>query len=104
MKAEMARGTLRAGSGRPAGGAAAIAAATGHADPNLANLPPHRHWINSVQVGPDICDNRGDPGIQQAFNQFHNNLHIATASSIGPAAPRVCTTELHRTSRRRRAR
>jgi hypothetical protein len=60
---------------------------TGHADPNLPNVPPHRHWINGVQVGPDICDNPGNPSIQQAFNQFHNNLHVATASSIGPAAP-----------------
>ena len=40
-----------------------------------------------IAVGPDLCDNAGDPGTQQAFNQFHNNLHIATASSIGPAAP-----------------
>ena len=64
-----------------------FAAATGHADPNLANVPPHRHWINGVHVGPDICDNPGDPGIQHAFNEFHNNLHIATQYSIGPAAP-----------------
>jgi hypothetical protein len=64
-----------------------FASATGHADPNLRNVPPHRHWINGVQVGPDICDNPGDPGIQHAFNEFHNNLHIATQYSIGPAAP-----------------
>src|SRR6266511_1450895 len=64
-----------------------IAAATGHADPNLANVPAHRHWINGVQVGPDLCDNSGNPGIQRAFNEFHNNLHVATSSSIGPAAP-----------------
>jgi hypothetical protein len=62
-------------------------AASGRADPNLPNVPPHRHWINGVQVGPDICDNVGDAGIQQAFNEFHNNLHIATPYSIGPAAP-----------------
>jgi hypothetical protein len=55
-----------------------IAAAAGHADPNLAN---------GQQVGPDICDNPGNAAIQHAFNEFHNNLHIATASSIGPAAP-----------------
>ena len=62
-------------------------ARSGHADPSLPNVPPHRHWINGVQVGPDICDNLGSPGIQQAFNEFHNNLHIATGASIGPAAP-----------------
>jgi hypothetical protein len=65
----------------------AFGAATGRADPNLANVPPHRHWINGVQVGPDICDNPGNAAIQKAFNEFHNNLHVATASSIGPAAP-----------------
>ena len=64
----------------------------GVADPNLANVPAHRHFIETptgqlIPVGPDLCDNLGDPGIQQAFNEFHNNLHIATPSSIGPAAP-----------------
>jgi hypothetical protein len=64
-----------------------FAVTTGHADPNLPNVKAHRHWINGVQVGPDLCDNPVDPGIQQAFNEFHNNLHIATQYSIGPAAP-----------------
>lgn len=64
-----------------------IGAATGLADPNLGNVAPHRHWINGVQVGPDLCDNPGNAGIQQAFNQFHNNLHRLTAQSIGPVAP-----------------
>ena len=61
-----------------------IAAARGHADPNLPDVRPHRHWINGVQVGPDVCDN---PALQHAFNEFHNNLHVATSASIGPAAP-----------------
>jgi hypothetical protein len=64
-----------------------IAARSGHADPNLPNVPAHRHWINGVQVGPDICDHPNDPGIQRAFNEFHNNLHVATQYAIGPAAP-----------------
>jgi hypothetical protein len=69
-----------------------VMANIGFADPNLTNVPAHRHFIETptgqlVPVGPDLCDNPGDPGIQQAFNEFHNNLHIATASSIGPAAP-----------------
>jgi hypothetical protein len=64
-----------------------FAATTGHADPNLPNVPPHRHWINGQQVGPDICDNPGNAAIQHAFNEFHNNLHVATIYSIGPAAP-----------------
>jgi hypothetical protein len=65
----------------------ALGATRGHADPNLPNVPPHRHWINGQQVGPDICDNLGDPATQHAFNEFHNNLHVATGFSIGPAAP-----------------
>lgn len=35
-----------------------------------------------VQVGPVVCDN---PNLQNAFNQFHNNLHISAGQ--GPAAP-----------------
>jgi hypothetical protein len=59
------------------------------ADPNLSNIPPHRHYILTptgqlVQVGPRVCD---DPSLQEAFNQFHNNLHIVSATGIGPAAP-----------------
>jgi len=61
-----------------------VTAATGLADPDLNNVTPHRHWIGGVQVGPRVCDN---PNLQEAFNQFHNNLHVATGSSIGPAAP-----------------
>ncbi|MGH2754203.1 MAG: hypothetical protein ACRDLB_07180 [Actinomycetota bacterium] len=65
-----------------------IMAPIGLADPNLTNVSPHRHWISTpaglVQVGPRVCDK---PSLQNAFNQFHNNLHVATAGSIGPAAP-----------------
>jgi hypothetical protein len=46
------------------------------ADPNLVNVPTHRHWLgdpaNGVQIGPRLCDN---PNLQQAFNQFHFNVH-----------------------------
>lgn len=65
-----------------------VFATAGLADPNLNNVTPHRHWLgdpaNGVQIGPRVCDN---PNLQQAFNQFHNNLHFASSSSIGPAAP-----------------
>ncbi len=64
-----------------------IGAAVGLADPNLSNVPMHRHWINGVQVGPDLCDNPNNKGIQKAFNEFHNNLHRLTPDSIGPVAP-----------------
>jgi hypothetical protein len=65
-----------------------VTAALGLADPNLANVSPHRHWISTsaglVQVGPRVCDK---PRLQKAFDQFHNNLHAVTSSGIGPAAP-----------------
>jgi hypothetical protein len=59
------------------------------ADPNLSNIFPHRHYIATptgdlVQVGPRLCD---DPALQAAFNQFHNNIHLVSATGIGPAAP-----------------
>lgn len=66
-----------------------IAVATSQADPNLTDVPRHRHYIltasgSLVEVGPDVCDN---PNLQRAFDQFHNNVHVVTASGIGPAAP-----------------
>ena len=56
------------------------------ADPNVPNIPPHRHFIqtpegNLVQVGPRVCD---DPSLQQAFKQFHINVH---ASATSPTTP-----------------
>lgn len=73
-------------------GALLMIPSIGVADPDLTTVAAHRHFILTptgqfIPVGPDLCDNLGDPGIQQAFNQFHNNLHIATASSVGPVAP-----------------
>jgi hypothetical protein len=70
-------------------GLVGFSAATATADPNLNDVPPHRHWIaltsgERVEVGPNVCDN---PNLQRAFNQFHNNLHAVTPSGIGPAAP-----------------
>jgi len=73
-----------------------ITAAVGLADPNLSNVAPHRHFINGQQVGPDLCDNfdfvnnvATNAGIQQAFNEFHNNNHRATnpGGTNGPVAP-----------------
>jgi hypothetical protein len=74
-----------------AAGAAAIlfAVTTSRADPNLTNIPKHRHYIKTptgqlVEVGPRICEN---PDLQRAFNQFHNNIHAVSPAGIGPAAP-----------------
>ena len=65
-----------------------VGARTLRADPDLNNVPPHRHWIQTasgglVEVGPRVCDN---PSLQRAFDQFHNNIHVVS-SGIGPAAP-----------------
>jgi len=66
-----------------------ITVATSRADPNLGNIPAHRHYIKTVEgtlveVGPRLCD---DPNVQRAFNQFHNNIHHPSGTAIGPAAP-----------------
>lgn len=65
-----------------------VAVSTTQADPNLGNIPPHRHYVQTsnglVEVGPRVC---GNPQLQRAFNQFHNNLHVASGSAIGPVAP-----------------
>ena len=67
-----------------------IAVATSQADPNLTvNVPPHRHFVKTaagdlVEVGPPVC---GNPQVQRAFNQFHNNVHLVSGAGIGPAAP-----------------
>jgi hypothetical protein len=66
-----------------------MTAAIGLADPGLTDVPAHRHWVSTpagelVEVGPRVCDN---PNVQEAFNQFHNNLHALTPSGIGPVAP-----------------
>jgi hypothetical protein len=59
------------------------------ADPNLPNVFPHRHFVqtptgNLVEVGPRVC---GNPSMQHAFNQFHFNIHTsATAPGVGYAS------------------
>ena len=56
------------------------------ADPNVPDITAHRHFLATpggklVQVGPRLCD---DPSLQQAFNQFHINIH---ASATSPTTP-----------------
>lgn len=61
------------------------AATVALADPNLPNIPPHRHFVENKnglhQVGPRVCDK---PELQHAFNQFHSNIHMAVSGSPGP--------------------
>jgi hypothetical protein len=60
---------------------------SGAADPPdlLLTVPPHQHFIltptgEMVAVGPQICDN---PDLQQAFNEFHFNVHHSQIPGIG---------------------
>ena len=68
------------------GAVVGVAAAVATADPNVPNIPAHRHFIQNasgqlVQVGPRLCD---DPSLQQAFNQFHINIHSSATSPTTP--------------------
>ena len=61
-------------------------AAVALGDPNVPDIPAHRHFVQAasgklVQVGPRLCDNAS---LQQAFNQFHINIH---ASATSPTTP-----------------
>lgn len=55
------------------------------ADPNLTDVPAHRHFLATpsglVQVGPNVCDNAS---LQDAFNQFHYNVHHSFSSPTTP--------------------
>jgi hypothetical protein len=61
-------------------------AGAGLADPpsTLVDPPNHRHFIVTadglVPVGPQIC---GNPNLQQAFNEFHYNIHHSEVPGIG---------------------
>jgi hypothetical protein len=68
-------------------GTVALAGGVAMADPpgSLPNPPNHRHFIvtpdgDMVPVGPEIC---GHPEMQQAFNEFHYNIHHSGAPGIG---------------------
>ena len=48
-------------------------------------VPAHRHFVATstgqmVPVGPQICEN---PNLQQAFNQFHHNVHHSFIPGVG---------------------
>lgn len=57
------------------------------ADPGLTDVPRHQHYLvtpngdDPVPIGPDFCD---DPNLQEAFNQFHNNVHHSGTLNNGP--------------------
>jgi hypothetical protein len=52
---------------------------SGLADPSdmFFPVPPHRHFVNTangklVPIGPQVCEH---PELQNAFEQFHYNVH-----------------------------
>jgi hypothetical protein len=66
---------------------ALVPAGASLADPpnTLVDAPYHRHFIvtpngDLVRIGPDIC---ADPDLQQAFNEFHFNIHDSALPGIG---------------------
>jgi hypothetical protein len=65
---------------------ALVPAGAALADPNLPNVGRHQHYLETpdgdlVPIGPNLCDN---PDLQEAFNQFHFNIHDSRAVTKGP--------------------
>lgn len=65
---------------------ALVPAGAALADPNLTDVKRHQHYIVTpngevVPIGPDFCN---DPDLQDAFNQFHNNVHHSGILNKGP--------------------
>src|SRR5215204_5672760 len=66
---------------------ALVPAGASLADPpdTLIDAPNHRHFLvtpkgDLVPIGPDVCN---DPDLQQAFNEFHFNIHHSALPGIG---------------------
>lgn len=58
---------------------AVVPASASLADPGLNDVPGHQHFLvtpkgDSHAIGPDVCAN---PNLQDAFNQFHYNIHAS---------------------------
>src|SRR5688572_25660001 len=65
---------------------ALVPAGASLADPGLTNVGAHRHFLvtpngDLVPIGPDVCAN---PDLQDAFNQFHYNIHGSATSPTTP--------------------
>ncbi len=70
---------------------ALVPAAASLADPGLNDVRRHQHYLvnangDLVPIGPDFCAN---PDLQDAFNQFHYNIHhsgspTTTVVTLGP--------------------
>jgi hypothetical protein len=63
-------------------------AGSGFADPPdmlFDPVPAHRHFLKTddgtmTPIGPQICRN---PNLQQAFNEFHHNVHHSFIPGVG---------------------
>ena len=67
-------------------------AGPGFADPNVPNIAPHQHFVVDVNgvwhsVGPQVCPAGSRPELQQAFNQFHVNIHHSENPPGTPIVP-----------------
>jgi hypothetical protein len=65
---------------------ALVPAGASLADPGLPNVGRHQHYLvtpdgDLVAIGPDFCAN---PNLQDAFNQFHFNIHDSRTLTNGP--------------------
>lgn len=65
---------------------ALMAASASLADPGLTDVRPHQHYLETpngdrMPIGPNVCAN---PGLQDAFNQFHYNIHGSASSPTTP--------------------
>ncbi len=70
---------------------ALVPAAASLADPGLSDVRRHQHYLvtangDLMPIGPDFCAN---PDLQDAFNQFHYNVHhsgspTTTVETLGP--------------------
>lgn len=58
-------------------------AAAGAAGGPAPDIPRHRHFIQVgttlVPIGPQVCER---PSLQEAFNQFHANVHVGTPGTF----------------------
>ena len=65
---------------------ALVPAGASLADPGLTDVARHQHYLQTpngdrVPIGPNICAN---PDLQDAFNQFHYNIHGSASSPVNP--------------------
>ena len=83
-------------------GACALVVGTGTAglaDRDLPDIPAHRHYVlvggdasvpgsgTRVPIGPDLCADPTNQGLQRAFSQFHANIHNLVPPVPGEQTP-----------------